>query len=547
MSHPADRPLTRSAVVRGGVLAAAAAAATSPARAVAASSRPRTAAAIASARKQIARATWAITDDPVSLDYAFAYDFNTNPPVTNIAEALLRIDPQGHLHPNLAKSWHAANPTTYVYELRKGVRFHDGTEMTAHDAAVSLGRIGDPKVGAYTSAFYDRVKSIEATGRYELTVKLTRPDAIWPYVVATTAGEVSSAAFLEKHGKKVGTPGVGLIGTGPYRFVSWTKGQQVVLERFEDYWNKARPLAIRQLVFKPIADEATIVSALGTGEVDATFGNSISARSTVSLIKKFPQVKLYRSPSYLVHYLIVNTQRPPFTDPRVRQALSYAIDKNGLLKSVWAGLGKPSKSPAVPPLWTYAQPTFAKAYAGLPAFAPDFDKAKKLIEAAGAQGASAKLLVGTAFEQQLGVGIQAAGAQIGLNLQLDKVPPTQKLGREFSGKTRDYDASVSEWGSDIPDPSGNLILPFYSKDVFTNASQYRNKKMDAILSNAREALSPSKRAQLLTQAQTIAVRDQPWIVFYNPDSLLMMNKRLTGYAMRPLWYWDPWAGDLRGT
>jgi peptide/nickel transport system substrate-binding protein len=365
-------------------------------------------------------------------------------------------------------------------------------------------------------------------------------------VPTTTAGAVSKAAFLHKHGKRVGQPGVGIVGTGPYKFVSWTKGQEVVLERFDGYWNKRRALKVKRLVFKVIQDEATIVAALGTGAVDGTFGNSISARSTVNLVKRFPDVKLYQSPSYLIHYLIINVQRKPFNDPRVCEALSYAIDKAGLLKSVWAGLGQVVKSPVMPALWTYEQGIFKSAYRKLPAFAPDIKKAKGLIEAAGAKGATASMLVSTSFEQELGLAIQAAGKQIGLNLTLTKVPATQKLSREFSGKPRDYDMSVSEWGSDIPDPSGNLVLPFMSQNLFTNDSQFRNPTVDRIFDEARATLDPARRARLLAQGQSIVVGKQPWIVLYSPTSSMVLNKRVTGYKMRPLWYWDPWAADLYG-
>src|SRR5262249_33099191 len=212
--------------------------------------------------KEVAQVPWALTDDRVSMDYAFAYDFNTTPPVTVVMDSLLRISPRGEVVPHLAASWKAVDPKTYVYRLRRGVRFHDGTFMRAEDVAASMSRIGDPKFGAYTSAFYERVKSIKATGPYEVTVKLTKPDEIWQYVPATTAGAVSPAAFLKKHGKRVGSPGVGVVGTGPYRFVSWTKGQQIVLGRFDQYWDKSRPLKVKRLVFKMIHDEVTIVSAL---------------------------------------------------------------------------------------------------------------------------------------------------------------------------------------------------------------------------------------------------------------------------------------------
>ena len=115
-------------------------------------------------------------------------------------------------------------------------------------------------------------------------------------------------------------------------FTSWTKGQEIVLDRFDDYWNTERANAVKQFVVKIILDEATIVQALTTGEVDGVFGTALSGKS-VQALTGVDAVSVYRAPSYQVHYLAINTSKPPFDDPRVRQALSMAIDKDGLLQS----------------------------------------------------------------------------------------------------------------------------------------------------------------------------------------------------------------------
>ena len=110
--------------------------------------------------KSVPTMTWALFADPVSMDYAFAYDFNTNPVVLTMVESLLRMSPTGELVPNLAQSWKATDPTTYVYQMRQGVKFHDGTTMKAADAAASMQRILDPKVGSYLASFVDNVKQL---------------------------------------------------------------------------------------------------------------------------------------------------------------------------------------------------------------------------------------------------------------------------------------------------------------------------------------------------------------------------------------------------
>jgi peptide/nickel transport system substrate-binding protein len=491
--------------------------------------------------------TWAINGEPVSMDYALAYDFNTNVPVGNVTETLLRFTPEGQLIPNLAESWEQVDPLTYVYKIRAGVQFHDGSELTADDVAFSLNRHRDADVGSFLATFHERVADVTVTAPLEVTVTLAEPDAHWQYAAATNAAAITSQAFVEANGTAFGTPEVGTMGTGPMKFVSWTTGQDVVLERNDAYWNTEAAQKIAQFSAKIILDEATIVQALGTGEIDGVFGASLSGKS-VRALEDFPDVAVYRGPSYLIHYMTINTGQPPFDDKRVRQALSYAIDKAGLLASTWGGEGEAGlRSSAVPAMWTYEEATFQAAYDALPAFDLDLDKAKSLIEEAGATGTEATMLVSLPFDEEQAVAIQAAAQQIGLNLRPEKLPYGDKIAREFSGQdTRDYAMSITQWGSDIPDPAGNLFVPFYSQNVVTNNSAYHNPDVDALLEQQRESSDPAERARLLSEAQALVMEDQPWILFYTPNTLMALNKRIGGYALRPLYYWDPFVGDFSG-
>ncbi len=490
---------------------------------------------------------WALTGDAPAIDYAKAYDFNTNGVVTNITEPLLLMNPQGELQPNLAEEWELTEPTTMVIKLRSGVKFHDGSDMTAEDVAFSLNRHRDPDVGSFLATFHDRVENVEATGPLDVTVTFTRPDAHFPYALATMAAAVSSRAFLEANGNSVGTPAVGIVGTGPYKFGSWTKGQEIVIDRFDDYWNTDRALKVKQLVSKILLDEATVVQALQTGEIDGIWGNNISGKGAKA-VEAFENVNVTRGPSYGIHYLAMNTQKPPFDDPRVRQALSMAIDKAGLLESTWGGLGEAGmKSPAPPALWTFEQETFQAAYDALPSFDLDLDGARALIADAGAEGAAADILSSLPYDAEQAIAVQAAAEEIGLDLSPRKVEFTEKLTAELSGEpTRTYASTATQWASDIPDPAGQLFVLFHSKNLVTNNTAYVNPEVDDLLDRQRDSIDPAERAQLLTQAQAIIVEDQPDAIFYSPDTILVMNKRLTGYEVRPLWYWDPFAADLSG-
>jgi peptide/nickel transport system substrate-binding protein len=492
--------------------------------------------------KAVPSISWAIYDDLISTDYAFAYDFNTNCVVTNVVDSLLRVSPEGKLLPNLATSWKRVDPTTYVYQLRQGVKFHDGTEMTAEDAAASLSRLLDPKLGTYLAVFITNVKSAQATGQYELTVKLSRPDALWDFAPATSVGAVSSKAFLERHGKEVGSPSVGIMGTGPFRFVSWVKGQQAVIERNPSYWNAERQPKVDRITFKVIGDEATVIEAMGSGSLNGAF--NISGRN-LRAVKRFPNIQVALSPSYFVHYLGLNTTRAPFTDKRVRQALSYAIDKPGILASTWGGQGDLVTSPSTPAMWGYEQAAFKSAYAKLPDFKLDLAKAKSLVNEAGASGATATILVATAHEKDEGVAVQEAARKIGIDIRLQSIPYTQLLGK-IASKEKDYDGFIMEWSSDYPDPAGTLSECFLSTSA-VDYSKYVNPAVDSALSKSNRLNDPAQRAQLLNKAQAQIVDDQAWIIFFSPYTNMPMTSNIGGYQLRPLWYWDSWAADLSGT
>ena len=156
----------------------------------------------------------------------------------------------------------------WTYKLHQGVTFHDGSAMTADDVVYSLERIRNPDVGAYVGWMLGSVDTIEKVDDYTVTVTLKNNDAFWQYVTATTAGHVISKAFAEAHPDDIGKPDVGVIGTGPFKFESWSSGDQIVLTRNDDYWDKANGGPYLDTVtFKILTDATTRTAGLQTGEL----------------------------------------------------------------------------------------------------------------------------------------------------------------------------------------------------------------------------------------------------------------------------------------
>ena len=489
---------------------------------------------------------WALTGDAPAIDYAKAYDFNTNGVVTNITEPLLLMNPEGELQPNLAEEWELTEPTTMVIKLRSGVKFHDGTDMTAEDVAFSLNRHRDPDVGSFLATFHDRVKNVEATGPLDITITFTRPDAHFPYALATMAAAVASKAFMEANGNKVGTPGVGIIGTGPYKFTSWTKGQEIVIDRFDDYWNTDRAMKVKQFVSKILLDEATVVQALQTGEIDGIWGNNISGKGAKAA-QSFDTVNVLRGPSYGIHYLAMNTQKPRSTTCGSGRRSPWRSTRKGCSSrpgEAWArpGSSRRRRRPCGPSRRTpSSRPTTS-----CPA-SSSMSRARRPLSRSRRRGRAGRHSQLAPYDAEQAIAIQAAGEEIGLNLTPKKVEFTEKLTAELSGKpTRTYSSTATQWASDIPDPAGQLFVLFHSKNLVTNNTAYKNPQVDDLLDRQRDSTDQAERADLLTQAQAMIVEDQPDAIFYSPDTILVMNKRLTGYDIRPLWYWDPFVADLSG-
>jgi peptide/nickel transport system substrate-binding protein len=493
--------------------------------------------------KEVSLVTFAVENDAASMDYAQCYDFSGMLVVPSITEPLLRIDRAGRLAPNVATEYRVPDPHRVVFTIRPGVRFHDGTPLTAEDVAFSMSRHLDPNVASLLGFYYVNVDHVAVTGPLEVTAFMKQPDSQFIAVMSTNAGAVGSKAFIEKHGKQYGSPEIGGLGTGPYRFVSWVKGQSYTVERNPDYWNgKVVPRKVTRFTARVIQDEATLLTALRAGEIDGQLAQ-LSGRGVQSL-STATNVRQYRVPSSGGSYLSFNLARKPWDDSRVRRALSLVVPRQGLLDSVWGGQGSLIKSMVAPSNWSYAKSTFAAAYAQLPDYThtgpvgANLADARKLISQAGAHGTKGSIWVATQYDAQQAQSIQAAASQIGLDLSVNTVTQAAMSAGE-AAKPHPYDLLISLSIPDVPDP-GNFLGLLYASTSTSNVQSYRNPQVDAWLAEQNRITSdPTKRAELLTKVQEVIVRDQVQAVLVGTDIVLSMNSRLGGYQLAsPQFQWD---------
>ncbi|WP_052404739.1 ABC transporter substrate-binding protein [Bacillus rubiinfantis] len=491
--------------------------------------------------------TFALPGDIVSLDPAFSYDFTTNPVVTQITEGLLKFDEKGQLQPLLAESWESPDSKTYIYKIRKDVKFADGTPMSIDDVIFSMERIKDPKTASYVGWMYNNVDKIEKVDEWTVKVTLKQEDTLWRYVPATTGGHIVSKAYYEKNKENFGKPDGGVMGTGPFKYVSWQTGSEIALEKNENYWDKSGGPYLDKVVFKVLPEGTTVVTGLKTGQITATIGLPLDL---IPVVQGMEHIKIGMVDSFLNDFAAMNIGKKPFDDVNVRKALNYALDKDKILKDIVKDSGAPAKAiPLGKATWVFHSDLWEAAYKDIPDYAHDLNKAKEyLAKSSVPNGFEATILTDSdTLNLNSALAIQAAAKQIGVNLKIEKVTNEELNTRAFSGK-RDYDIIMTSWGADFPDPVGNLQPVFHSNnrgDGGSNFANYSNKEVDKLLDEQAVLTDDKKRTELMIKAEKIIAEDSPWIMLNHPKQILAANQDLNGYDITPLWYWDAFTKNMK--
>jgi peptide/nickel transport system substrate-binding protein len=473
--------------------------------------------------------TWDLPlGEPTTLDYAKAADYGPDMMISNMCDYLLRLTPDWKIKPGLAESWSNPNPTTWIYNIRSGVKFWDGHPLTAADVVYSLQRNLDPKVQPVNGGFFVYVKSIKATGPLQVTVTFKQPDELFNKEMATIAGGVTEKAYAQAHAASFGTAKGGVMYTGPYMLKSWSPGNQIVLQKNPNYWDPAYTAKVDTVDVKFIVDSSTLTSALLSGQLDGAY--EIPSTSAPEL-KTATNGKLYYGPGLTVSEIVPTGQPGPMSNPQLRTALSMAIDRQAIVDAVFNGAAIPNKALTPPNAWDPAALSIYKAaYDALPSITPDVAGAKKIVAS---QSGTSKpivlaLLAGDQTELQLASVVQQAASSIGLTVKLKQMQPLDFSNAFFVPSYRKGIDLMETFGYlDIPDPLDYLAL-FYGPEPIFNWINYKNPLVLTNVAQARATFDPAKRAQLVTEAQAQYMKDMVVIPIANNDEALFMNNRITG-------------------
>ncbi len=478
---------------------------------------------------------FALEGDVRGLEPALSYDFTANPVVCNISEGLMMFTAEGGLEPLIAETFEQPDALTYVYTLRDGVVFSDGTPVTADDVVASIARVRDPEVAGPLAWMYDVPEAVvEKTDDTTITIKLTTPSALFRYVPATTAGHVIPAAAIEQYGLDLlRNP----VGTGPYKLVQWDAGSRIELEKNTNYWQEGKP-HFERFIYQIVEEGTTRITGLKNGEIDML--TSVPP-DQLAAVAEFPNVDFQDVVGYTITLVALRNDQPPFDDVNVRKAVSYATPLQSIMENIVGDTGVQSRNTSVPPNMP------GSASDELEPIPYDVDKAKELMAAsAWPDGFSTKLNVIAPNDIWVpqAVAIQEALREINIDVEIVQLPYADFITLQTAG---DYEGMLHyTWGADFPDAAGNLIPVFLSTSIppQNNHAYYSNPEVDRLLNESESELDQEARLEILREAQRIISEDQPAIFLEHFKWFLPMSTRLTGYTLSPLWYWDSIGRDL---
>ncbi|MFL5580552.1 MAG: ABC transporter substrate-binding protein [Gemmatimonadaceae bacterium] len=452
--------------------------------------------------------------DPRSLDPALATDVPSGRAVSYLYDGLMRFTPDARLEPALAeRSEVSPDGRTYTFHLRRGVKFHDGTALTARHVVGSFRRLLDPSTKSGSAEFFKMIRGSKAftdrtstdlpgvVARDDSTVVITleEPLAFFPKLLAMPAASIvplnAGADLAQKP-----------VGTGPWKLVEWKHDDYVLFARNEQYW--AGPAQAESLMARIIPEQSTAVAEFESGNVDVMLVPEAETRRWQDTDER--NARLAEASALRLWYVGINTTRGPLADVRVRQALNIAVDRATILKQLISGRGTLAAG-VIPP-------SLEGATKGRPPYAYDPAKAKRLLAEAGhANGVTLELWhSATAPAPRLAQTIQAYLQASGFKITLVQREAAAMRAAARKGET---DLVLKDWFADYPDAENFLypLLHSANKGAGGNVSFYQSPRFDQVVDQARRTTNDSARVALYRQADQIAYADAPMIFlwFYN--------------------------------
>ena len=491
--------------------------------------------------------------EPVSLDPAIITDGISNRITRQIYQGLVKYKgATTEVIPALAEKWEVSKDgTVWTFTLRKGVKFHDGNPFDAEAVVWNFDRWrlskhpqheNQTKAGQ-TFEYYEAqfggfdekslITKVEAVNPATVRITLKAPQGPFLANLAMFVFDLVSPKAVEKWGTEFGKHPVG---AGPFKFVEWKVGQEVILEPNKDYWDKANMPKIQRLVIRNIKDNSQRLAALKAGEVQGFEGLN---PDDVKVVRADPNLQILLRPTNTTGYVAFNYKVKEFRDPRVRQAIAHAINKKGIVDALYGGTGMVATQFQPPPLWGYNKEL--KDYAYNP------EQAKSLLKDAGfGQGLKEITWEDGKREplqfwympvsrpyfpnpKEIAEAIAADLAKAGITVQLQTTDWTVYLDKRKNGQLPLY---MLGWTGDNGDPD-NFVCYFFCSPGASREGFYTNQPLTDVLLQAQKMTDQKKRAELYRKAEQMIHDDVSRIFIANNQPPLPFRKNVKGYVPNP--------------
>lgn len=465
-----------------------------------------------------------ITQDLDSLDPHKAVAAGTHEVLFNIYEGLFKPDEKGNLNPAVASDYKVNDKgDVYTFTLRDGIQFHDGKNVTADDVVYSIQRAagvleGESKDINLNGALKDNLKSVEAKDDKTVVLTLKQPDTeLLAYLTE------QSCAIIPKDNKELKDKPVG---TGPFKFVSYAPLNSLIMEKNEDYWNKEKMPKINEVTFKICSDTDSAFLELQSGGIDIF--PYLTDEQSGQLSKDNFDVKVGNM--NLVQGLFLNNKKAPFDNEKVREALNYAIDKQGVIDMVAGGNGTIIGSNMFPGLANYYEASLADKYT------VQEEKAKELLAEAGyADGLTFTITVPSNYQYHVDTAqvIVEQLKKVGVTVKIKLVDWSTWLSEVYT--ERNYEATVIGLDSNLAPKD---LLARYGSDAGNNFVNYSNSQYDDVLKKAIATTDEKEKEEYYKQLQTLLADDSASVYLQDPALLVAVNKRVSGYQFYPVYVQD---------
>ncbi|WP_174614592.1 ABC transporter substrate-binding protein [Virgibacillus ihumii] len=455
-----------------------------------------------------------LDDDPPQLDPHRSSAAVDRQVFQSLYNTLVDLNEDLEIVPELAKEWKISEDgKTYTFQLQEGVVFHDGTPFNAKAVKFNFDRMLNPDLASPRKSEINLVTDVIAVDEYTVKIKLKKPYSPFLSVLTDRAGMMVSPSAVKEKGKDFSN---NPVGTGPYKFAERVQQDHIKLTQFGDYWRE-KP-AVKNVVYRPYPDGNTRVTNLISGSLDIV--NQIPFKD-LDKVKNASNLKVSVKDGLGFQGLMLNTDKEPFSNKKVRQAVNIAIDRKAIAEVVYKNGVTPAVSPFPPSSWAHPEDMEVPE--------ADVEEAKKLIAESGLKNINFTLkITPKPEEKQIGQMLQSMLGQIGIKVEIEMVEFGTLLEQM---RNHEYDALRIGWSGRV-DPDGNTFT-WFSSEGSLNEMSYSNSKVDQLLTEARRTSDREERKELYAQVSQILWEDVPYIFIFHEKNIKPMKNYVEGYNHVP--------------